>query len=89
MDLSNLRAENTDNGKHDPVGTRSKAEASAPAFWPTSMGAWDAPGRVMLPPEREGDEDGDDSYISEQGVGTQAYNPDPQYKSSDFNSRKA
>lgn len=91
MDLNNLRAENTDNGKHDPVGTRTKEEASAPAFWPTSMGAWDAPGRIMLPhePVPDDDEDGDESYISEQQVGTQKYNPLPIYKSNDFNSRKA
>jgi len=43
---------------------------------------------VIVTENSEGDEDGDDSYISEQGVGTQAYNPDPMYKPSDFNSQK-
>lgn len=87
MDLSNLRTSENDNAKHG--ATRTKADASMPAYWPTSMGAWDAPGRAIVTNETEGDEDGDDSYISEQGVGTQAYNPDPMYKPGDFNSRKA
>jgi len=86
--MDDSRAGNTDNGKHSPSGNYNKASASDPAFWPTSMGAWDAPGRVIVTENSEGDEDGDDSYISEQGVGTQAYNPDPMYKPSDFNSQK-
>lgn len=87
MDLSNLRTSENDNAKHG--ATRTKADASMPAFWPTSMGAWDAPGRVIVPAEREPDGDGDDSYESEQGVGTQSYDPISMYKPSDFNPRKA
>ncbi len=81
------RESQTDNGKHAPAGAYSKLEASEPAMWPTSMGAWDAPA-VQIWTDHDPDGDGDESYDSEQGVGTQMYNPVSQYKSSDFNSKK-
>lgn len=41
------REENTDNAKHGP--TRTKAMASTPVEWPSSMGEWDAPAQKAWP----------------------------------------
>lgn len=83
-----LRDHTVDNGKHAPAGMYAKADVAVPAFWPTSMGAWDAPA-VQVWTDHDPDGDGDESYLSEQSIGTQMYDPTSVYKSSDFNGRKA
>ena len=78
-----MRDVNTDNGKHGPP--RTKAEASSPAFWPLSMGAWDAPAFKMWTDDDPNDGDGDESYESEK-TGAYADNPISVYKPSDLDS---
>ena len=55
-----LREDCTDNGKHAPVGTSTKASASTTAFWRRSMGEWDSPG-VQIVTDTDTDTTQDDS----------------------------
>ena len=69
------RESQTDNGKHAPAGTYTKADASEVGFWRYSMGEWDAPAvQMWTDPDSM---TGQDDIIEHNVSGKQGYDPVP------------